>query len=173
MSQEKKKTPGRDERGRFTKENKIGEDTRFEKENAAACKYREKYADDLIEYFSGPSTRIEYNEVFNNNGQLIRRTPIVIPNDYPTFEGFAAKVGVTINTLYNWCEQSRRFANSYARAKEMQKTRLIDNTLKGFYNPVFAKMLAINDHGMAERVVNDTSVTFNVSLPEEIDEECN
>ena len=173
MSQEKKKFPGRDERGRFTKENKIGEETRFQKENAAACKYHEKYADELIEYFNQPATRTEYRETFNGNGVLIKRTPVIIANDYPTFEGVAAKLGVTVNTLLNWREQSRRFANAYARAKELQKIMLVQNTLRGMYNPMFAKLLAVNEHGMTEKVENKSEVTFSVSLPDEIDEESN
>ena len=173
MSQEKKSTPGRDERGRFTKENKIGEETRFQKENAAACKYHEKYADELIEYFNQPATRIEYRETFNSNGVLIKRTPVVIANDYPTFEKFAADHNVTVNTLLNWRDQSRRFANAYARAKEMQKITLVQNTLRGMYNPMFAKLLAVNEHGMTEKVENKSEVTFSVSLSEDIDEECN
>lgn len=173
MSQEKKKSPGRDERGRFTKDNKIGEETRFQKENAAACKYHEKYADELIEYFNQPSTRIEYREVFNGDGKLIKRTPMVIANDYPTFEGFAVKLGVTVNTLLNWRDQSRRFANAYVRAKEMQKITLIQNTLRGMYNPMFAKLLAVNEHGMTEKVESKSEFTYKVSLPDEIDEESN
>ena len=173
MSQENKTKPGRDERGRFTKANKIGEETRFQKENAAACKYHEKYADELIEYFNQPSTRTEYKEVFNNQGILIKRTPVVVANDYPTFEAFAASHGVTVNTLLNWRDQSRRFANAYARAKEMQKIKLVQNTLRGMYNPMFAKLLAVNEHGMTEKVENKNEVTFNVCIPDEVDEESN
>lgn len=70
MSQKKKPQVGRDERGRFTKDHRIGEATRFEKENAAACKYHEEYADQLIEFFNQPNTRTEYSETMNGDGKV-------------------------------------------------------------------------------------------------------
>ncbi len=157
MSQEKLSKEGRDERGRFTKNNRIGEATRFEKENAAACKYHEKYADELIEFFGGPNTRVEYSETYDKDGNVIKRIPNVVPNEYPTFEAFAAKLGVTMGTLLNWCKISRRFEYAYARAKEMQRGKLISNTIGGMYNPVFAKFEAVNNHGMRDKVETENS----------------
>lgn len=171
MSQ--KNTPGRDERGRFTKNHKIGEATRFAKENAAACKYHEEYADKLIEYFGKPSMRTEYAKNYDKEGNVIKETPVVIPNEYPTFESFAAQIGVTTETLRNWCDQSPRFKHSYARAREMQRAKLIQNTLSGMYNPVFAKFEAINNHGMSDKTASDNTVTFDIKLSDEIDEESN
>ena len=171
MSQDKKPQAGRDERGRFTKGNKLSEEYRFEKENAAACKYKEEYADQLLEYFGQSSTRVIYTEIYGKNGEVVKRIPSVVPNEYPTFEAFAAKLGVTRTTLLNWCKQSRRFDHCYARAKEMQKAKLITNTLGGMYNPLFAKFEAINNHGMSDKTASDNTVTFDIKLSDEIDEE--
>lgn len=167
----KKTQPGRDERGRFTKGHKIAEETRFQDENAAACKYKEEYADMLIEFFNKPNTTIEYAETLNSKGEVIKRVPVVMPAEYPTFEAFAAKIGVTTDTLLNWCDQSHRFRHYYARAKEMQKAKLIANTLRGFYNPLFAKFEAVNNHDMSDKTNSDTSHTFSVVLSDEINEE--
>ncbi len=171
MSQEERKNPERDERGRFTKGHKIAEEVRFQKENAAACKYKEQYADELIAYFGAPATRIVYDETFDKNGNVVKRVAHVVPNEYPTFEAFAARLGVTRGTLLNWCKQSKRFEHCYARAKEMQRAKLITNTLGGFYNPQFAKFEAMNNHDMKERVENEGS--FHVTLSDEVDEESN
>jgi len=173
MSEKKRTTPGRDERGRFTKDIKIGEATRFESENAEACKYKPEYADALIEYFSKPNVRIEYAETFNKDGQVIKRVPVVLPAEYPTFEGFAAKLGVVRDTLRNWCNQSPRFMHAYARAKEMQKDKLIVNSMCGHYNPMIAKFEAVNNHGMSDKVEKDSTISFDVKLSDEIDEESN
>ena len=172
-TEKKTPQPGRDERGRFTKENKIGEEQRFEKDNAAACKYQPEYADKLLEFFGQPATRVEFTEIYNGKGQVVKRTPVVVPNEYPTFEAFAASLGVCVNTLKNWCEESRRFANAYTRAKEMQKGKLITNTLGGMYNPMFAKFEAVNNHGMSDKVATDSTVTLDVKYSDEIDEESN
>lgn len=173
MSQIKKPQTGRDERGRFTKNHRIGEATRFEKENAAACKYHEEYADKLIEFFSQPNTRTEYSETLNGQGEVIKRVPVIVANEYPTFEGFASELGVTTETLRNWRDISPRFNYSYARAKELQKAKLISNTLRGIYNPLFAKFEAINNHGMSDKTATDNTVTFSVELADDIDEEAN
>lgn len=167
----KRSAPGRDERGRFTKGHKFSENQLFEKENAAACKYKPEYADRLIEYFSQPPTRVEYLERYDKEGNVIEKKPMIVPNEYPTFEGFAMSIGVHTDTLRNWCEISQRFRHCYARAREMQRGKLITNTLSGFYNPQFAKFEAINNHGMTEKTQQDTSLVLSVKMPDEIDEE--
>lgn len=171
MAQKKKESTGRNTRGQFTKGHKIGEATRFAKENAAACKYHEEYADQLIEYFSKPGTRVEYIKRYNRSGDVVSETPILLPNEYPTFEAFAASLKVCMDTLKNWCDQSPRFRNAYVRAKELQNAILRSNTLCGVYNPLFAKFEAVNNHGMSDKTANNSSVTVDVKYSDEIDEE--
>ena len=97
MSQTKKpaETKKRNAKGQFVKGNKIGEETRFQKENEAACKYKEEYCDKLMEFFNQPDVDIQYKEVFDKKGNVVARTPIMLPAAYPTFELFAASIGVT------------------------------------------------------------------------------
>ncbi len=140
MATKKERNP---ERGSYTKERREAEDHKFKLENAAASKYKEEYADMLIEYFSTPNTR----EIGGTDGKPI----MIIGNEYPTFEGFAAKIGVVRDTLLNWCKQSARFRHAYARAKEYQKSKLISNAVCGYYNANFAKFVATNDHGMSDK----------------------
>lgn len=160
----KKKTAAkRNSKGQFTKGNTVGEETRFEKENAAACKYREEYCEQLIEFFNQPPTRIEYKETYFK-GELSSRTPFVVPNEYPTFELFAAKIGVTTKTLQNWCEQHPRFSFYYARAKEIQLGRLTACAVAGLYNPLYAKFEAVNNHGQRDKT--EVENTGNVGVDE-------
>lgn len=167
----KKRSPGRDERGRFIKGHTFSESQLFEKENAAACKYKPEYCGRMLEYFNQPPTRVEYWRRYDKEGKILEEKPMVVPNEYPTFEGFAASIGVTTRTLLNWCEENHRFSHYYARARELQKGKLITNTLSGFYNPQFAKFEAINNHGMTEKTQQDASLVLSVKMPEEIDEE--
>ena len=53
----------------------------------------------------------------------------------------------------------------------MQKAKLITNTLGGMYNPLFAKFEAINNHGMSDKTASDNTITFDIKLSDEIDEE--
>lgn len=159
MSQTKKSaTNKRNNKGQFVKGNSIGKETRFEKENAAACKYRDEYCEKLIEFFNQPPTRIEYKETYYK-GELSSRTPVVVPNEYPTFEMFAASIGVTTGTLRNWYENYPRFAFYYARAKEIQLGKLTSNAVTGLYNPIYAKFEAVNNHNQKDRQEVDTNVT--------------
>ena len=76
MSQTKKPagTKKRNAKGQFVKGNKIGEETRFQKENEAACKYKEEYCDKLMEFFNQPDVDIQYKEVFDKQGNVVART---------------------------------------------------------------------------------------------------
>ena len=158
----KKGTVKRNAKGQFTKGNDIGKKTRFEKDNEIACKYKEEYCEQLIEYFSQPSTRVEYKETYFK-GELSSRTPILLPNEYPTFEMFAAKIGVTTETLRNWCNDHPRFKDSYARAKELQLAKLTSNAMTGLYNPLYAKFEAVNNHNKKDKQEVDTNLSGGVA----------
>ncbi len=146
---------------------------RYKKGNSGAVKYRAEYANLMIEYFGKPCTHIEYAEKYDKEGNLSSKVPVVVASDLPTFEGFADSLGVTAKTLLNWCERSSVFAEAYERAKDKQKQMILVNGLNGNYNPQFAKFIAINNHGMSDKVETDGTMTFTVTLPEEIDEESN
>ena len=167
MSQKKETTPKkktankkgavRNAKGQFVKGNIIGEETRFQKDNAAACKFKEEYCDRIIEFFSQPAQKTEYKEIYFK-GELTSRVPIVVATEYPTFELFAASLGVTTETVKNWTEISPRFKSCYARAKEMQLGKLTANAIAGLYNPVYAKFEAVNNHGKADKQEVETNV---------------
>ena len=137
---------------------------RFKKDNTVACKYKEEYCEMLIEFFSQPATRIEFKETYYK-GQLTSKIPIVLANEYPTFEMFAAKIGVTVNTLLNWCKEYNRFATCYARAKEMQLAKLTSNALMGLYNPLYAKFEAVNNHNLRDKQEVETNVSGKLETP--------
>ena len=163
MSQTKKpaETRKRNARGQFVKGNKIGEETRFKKENEASCKYKEEYCEKLLEYFSKPAVEIQYKRTFDRKGNVLSETPIMLPAEYPTFELFAASIGVTTGTLLNWSKEYPRFADCYARAKEIQLGKLKSNTLRGLYNPIYAKFEAVNNHDQKDKQEVDTNVSGN------------
>ena len=161
MSRTKKPTDTkkRNAKGQFVKGNKIGEETRFQKENVASCKYKEEYCDKLLEFFNQPDVEIQYKETLDKQGKVVARTPIVLPAAYPTFELFAASLGVTTGTLKNWCEQHPRFNDCYARAKEIQLGKLTSNALRGLYNPIYAKFEAVNNHNQKDKQEVETNVS--------------
>ena len=149
------------------------EATQFKPWNKAASKYKQEYVEMLYEYFNRPAVTIEEHTEYNDRGQVVGVERLEIPAEYPTFEGFAAMIGVTSLTLRHWCEEHDRFNACYAWAREKQREILMVNGIFGRYNANFAKFIAMNCHGMHEKVVNEGSTTVSVQLAPEADEEAN
>lgn len=178
MSEEKKKSPGRDERGRFTKGHKFSEKQLFEENNKAAEKYKDEYADALIEFFSKPVTRVEYARKYDKDGNVIAETPIEFKNDFPTMGLFAREIGVSVSALHAWAGitedgkyKHHRFASAYTRAKDWAGGLIESGALSGKLDSNMAKFLLVNNYGMTEKTQQDASLVLSVKMPEEIDEE--
>lgn len=70
----------------------------------------------------------------------------------PTIVGFAAYLGVSEKTLYNWAGDNDDFRIALDKIKNEQKQRLINSGLSGNYNSTIAKLILSSNHGMKERV---------------------
>ena len=64
----------------------------------APTKYKKEYCKKIIEYFRIPPTRTEYKEEYFNDGSLKSKVPVIIANEFPTFQGFADTIGVHYDT---------------------------------------------------------------------------
>ena len=89
--------------------------------------YKEKYCEELIQYFS------DETEVFQ------------------TIEEFASKIRVSDDTIVNWTRAHPEFLAAYNYAKQKQKTKLIKNGLIETYNSNFAKFVGVN-LGMKDKI---------------------
>ena len=118
----------------------------FKKGNTAAAKYKDEYCEKMLAYFQSD-------------------------RGFPTFETFAASIGVVRSTLNNWCEKHARFRHIYARCKDIQLGKTIEGALCRRYEPSFAKFICTACHGLREKTETDATLRFEVELPQEIDEE--
>ena len=150
------KNIGRNKSGQFTDGNNFGK--------GKSGVYKSEYCSELIKYFEEPPTRVEYIKRYDASGNVKEEEPIVLAKDYPTFEGFAIKIGVTARTLEKWVGRHKAFAECYERAKDMQKNALIVNSLGGRYNSSFAKFIAVNHHGMSDKVTNEHEFEDSVQI---------
>jgi hypothetical protein len=127
-------------------------------------KYDPRYCQEIIDFF----TRNPYEPMLIDNigddGEISKvpaltkhGTPILIPCQLPTFEGFAIKIGVHRETLLNWVESNPDFFDAYKRAKDMQKEILIQNGLVGAYDKTFAIFTAKNVTDMRDK--QDSEIT--------------
>ncbi len=160
------KDPRRLADGKFTEGNTIGADTRFkkgeqhgtpfQKGNTLAKKYKDEYADLLLEYF--------------------RKEDIA----FPTLEGFVEWVriiegeAISYEAALMWAntetEYAQRFKDIYAQAKAIQRDKLIFGGLTKRFDPSFARFLASSMHDMREKTEQKVDAdlkgegTFNVNI---------
>ena len=128
------------------------------KKGGRPTKWKPEYNQQLIEHFSQPKVQIVKLKKLTKGKREIE-VDEVIPTPMPKFYEFADKIGVDDDTLMNWAKIENKekypgFFGAYTRAKELQKWFLIDNTLAGYYEPRFAKFVAINVTDMADKVEN-------------------
>lgn len=110
--------------------------------------YKPEYVGQMLKYFSvSPVEVVEHED--KKTGQItITRTV----SDFPTKSGFAAKIGVHRDTIFQWAIKTNDkgelvypdFADMYKRAADYQEHCLVTNTLHNRYNSSFASFLAKN-----------------------------
>ena len=120
MAEEKQ---GKNKKGRFTKGNN------YAKGNKGAGKYKKKFIEEILLYFSAEPTK---------------------DAEYPTFEGFAKRIGVTVRTMERWAAEKEDFGEAYERCRDVQKRFLIIGGLTERYNSAFAKFMC-GVHGMTDK----------------------
>lgn len=136
----------RDEKGKFIKGNTSG----FKENNKYACKYKEEYCQELLDFFNVPVVQsIEEKRIITN---------------FPTFELFAFNLKVTMETLINWCNQYPSFKDAYAQAKQKQKAMLVEGAVRGLYDANFAKFMAVNNFDMSDKKEVDQKVSGDLAI---------
>lgn len=103
-------------------------------------KYQSRYASDLIKYF-----QVEHL-VFSNYTDKGARQDFA-DYDFPTFEGFAAKLMVHLDTLHEWGSVHPEFSEALRVARAMQADIIKKATARNIFPPNFAALLLSNDHG--------------------------
>ena len=106
--------------------------------------YRPEYCDQMLEFFDSDYTK-------KKNGK-------VEACDFPSIAGFARKLKVNKQTLYNWGDKHPEFLDVLKQCKDIQEDILISNALKGAYSAPFTQFLLKNTHGFRDKVEQETTV---------------
>lgn len=134
-------------------------------------KYDPKFCDMIVKFFSGPKfERFVKSEKITtkSNGTTEKWVDYGYRcKDLPTFNKFARKIGVNIDTLLEWTQvkypltyeikalagklKYPEFSGAYNTAKELQKEFLSDNALKGFSPPASFIFVAKNITDMKDK----------------------
>jgi hypothetical protein len=121
--------------------------------------YKPEYCDSLIKWFEvEPNREIEIPHM--KDGEVIWNDIKVMANRLPKFHEFAKSIGVSHQTLLNWCEMNIEFFEAYTCAKELQKYFLIENGLNGCYNAAFGIFVAKNITDMKDKAEIEHSGTI-------------
>lgn len=107
--------------------------------------YRPEICQQMIEFFSRDHTRANY-EIGITKGVKIRKRK-TIPNDFPFFSAFAREIGVPRSTLSGWRKIHKEFGIAADTCEGIRREMLINNALKGYYNPAFSIFYAKNKFG--------------------------
>lgn len=126
------------------------------KKMGAPTLYKPSYCKKIIDYFN----REPYmqRELSGSRGSV---KVVNVANRFPTFERFAADIGIAVSTLYVWAEKHPDFKEAIKMCRQFQHDMLVTNGLAGAYNTAFAifasKNLLRHENGAlwSDRVEND------------------
>ena len=91
----------------------------------------------------------KYEVTTDKNGEKVKT--VEKPNQLPTFEKFAVKIGVNSKILDCWCREHEEFENACNQCKSLQKDMLNDLAMRGFYNPTYTIFVAKNITDMTDK----------------------
>jgi hypothetical protein len=126
-------------------------------------------------FFDIPLEREVIVDVPDGEGGVIKERRMVA-NTFPTFGRFAASIGVSSDILRKWAKAKKpdgspvkpEFFRSYARARDLQESLLIEGGISGVYNYRFAAFTAKNILGWRDQPKQDVEVGLNRSAIEEL-----
>lgn len=104
-------------------------------------KYRPEYCEKLIEHFSVNS----HETIKDDSGR-----PHNLMTKFPTFEDFAHGLGHTVKTLDDWAKLNPEFLISMTRARELQRSILMQGGLSGAHNARICQLL-LGTHGVIQK----------------------
>lgn len=137
--------------------------------------YRPEFCEMMVAFFDIPLEREVVVEVEDGQGGSIKETRMVA-NSFPTFTRFAARIGVSRESLRNWANAKKpdgtpikpEFFCAYARARDLQEALLIEGGMSGVYNYKFAILAARNILGWRCHVEPDVDVSVNAATVDEL-----
>jgi len=128
--------------------------------------YKEEYCNQIIQYFKKPPFNTIYKREYFQNGELKSETPILVANEFPTFQGFADEIDVNIDTLHEWKKIHIKFSEAYTRAKALQEKIWMINGMQNLYNSQFAQFFGKNCLGYKDQ--QSIEITTSELSPEEL-----
>ncbi|MFW9968637.1 MAG: hypothetical protein ACFFDF_00455 [Candidatus Odinarchaeota archaeon] len=114
-------------------------------------KYKKKYCEEIIDHFRIQPQIVKKKKTYYASGQVKSEEEYPVAALLPTFQSFADKIGVNIDTLHEWKSKYTEFSEAYARAKELQEHIWLVNSMSNLYNAQFAQFFGKNCLGYKDK----------------------
>ena len=124
-------------------------------------KYKEEYCEEIIAYFRDFEMFDEIPVDKQDKDGNVSTTMKQIPARPPSIVKFGLNIGVTFQTLMNWCDQHPKFLESYSAAKKIYEDTLRDGAMTGLYKENFTKMVMSHNFGWSDK--KELEVTGSLS----------
>ena len=95
--------------------------------------YRQKYCVEIVEYFQN----FKIITVDEKTGKETLQPPASLAK-------FATKIGVSWQSLHEWCKVHPEFKEAFAKAKKIYEDIIVDGAIIGKYNAFFSKCVMAN-----------------------------
>ena len=130
-------------------------------------KYKPEYCQQIIDYFDKIPQYTTYKESYYADGTLKSKEPIILPEQFPTFQGFAHSIDVNMSQLTRWQEEHQDFCTAYAHAKSLQERIWAVNAMGNLYNSQFAQFFGKNCLGYKDKQevdIGNSGNAFEVNI---------
>lgn len=99
---------------------------------------------------SFPEEMIEYAKSFKRS-KITGRYKTEKPLSPPTIGGFAIKIGVSREVLYDWKDLYPEFKKAMEILMTVQEEHIVDINMRGIGNTTFSIFMLKNNHGWTDR----------------------
>jgi hypothetical protein len=126
-------------------------------------KYKPYFCKLLLEYFDREPTKEIVSEIWDKKTGKIEFVHSMVPNEFPSLAGFAAKYGIHRDTINGWENAKDKngkllhpeFSDTIKRVKEIQEHILLTNAMTNGYAQPFAIFFAKNNLGYSDKTETD------------------
>jgi len=125
----------------------MGIKTEEEPSRSQKYPFKREYCEKMRKFFDVKPWTIKKVQIKGKTAIIKKEEEI--PSKLPLFEDFAKTIKVPTSALREWKDPKSQYYNeewaeTYQFAKDMQKSVLIQNGLRGNYNPLYAKFVTTN-----------------------------